>query len=79
MLQSSVSTSRAIPTVAEIMDDRARTLADLVVILEEVGSEHALVGGLAVGFHGRAATIDVDLLVPLGKLAGLSRALGARG
>jgi hypothetical protein len=62
------------------MDDRAKMLGELRVVLEEVGSEHALVGGLAAGYHGRSrATIDVDLLVPGAKLNKLARALEARG
>jgi hypothetical protein len=64
----------------EIMDDRARTLAELKVILTAVGSDHALVGGLAAGHHGRErATIDVDLLVPGKRLAPLAQALESRG
>jgi hypothetical protein len=64
----------------ETMDERARTLADLSAILEEVGSDHALIGGIAVGYHGRLrATVDVDLLVPRGKLDALARALRNRG
>jgi hypothetical protein len=52
-----------IPGVAyhalETLDDRARTLAELSVIF---GSAHALIGGIAVGYHGRLrATVDVDL------------------
>jgi hypothetical protein len=44
-------------------------LAELSAILVEVGSDHALIGGLAVGYHGRLrATIDVDMLVPRAKL-----------
>lgn len=43
-------------------------------------SEHALIGGIAAGYHGRLrATIDVDLLVPRSKLVGIGRALQARG
>jgi hypothetical protein len=64
----------------ETMDERARTLAELSVILEEVGSDHAVIGGIAVGYHGRLrATVDVDMLVPRGKLASLAHALRARG
>jgi hypothetical protein len=62
------------------MDARTRTLADLMEALREVGGDHALVGGLAVGYHGRPrATIDVDLLVPRRTLKPLVRALKARG
>jgi hypothetical protein len=64
----------------ETLDERARTLAELSVILAEVGSDHALIGGIAVGYHGRLrATVDVDLLVPRGKLDPLAQALRARG
>lgn len=64
----------------EIMDDRARTVAELGEVLDEVGSEHALVGGLAVGLYGRPrATIDVDLLVPRAKIAAIASALERRG
>ena len=64
----------------ETLDDRARTLAELSEILEEVGSEHVLIGGLAVGYHGRLrATVDVDLLVPRAQLGALAAALTARG
>jgi len=64
----------------ETLDARARTLAELSEILAEVGSDHALIGGIAVGYHGRLrATVDVDLLVPRSKLASLARALQARG
>lgn len=63
----------------ETLDDRARTLAELSEILAEVGSNHALIGGIAVGFHGRLrATVDVDLLVPRANLEALARALRAR-
>jgi hypothetical protein len=62
------------------LDERRRTLAELSEILVEVGSEHALVGGLAVGYHGRLrATVEVDLLVPRDQLAPLARALERRG
>jgi hypothetical protein len=64
----------------ETLDERARTLAELSVILTEVGSDHALIGGIAVGYHGRLrATVDVDLLVPRGKLGPLAQALQSRG
>lgn len=62
------------------MDDRAKMLDELRGVLAEVGADHALVGGLAVGYHGRErATVEVDLLVPRRKLAGIARALEARG
>ena len=64
----------------ETMDERAQMLGELSEVLREVGADHALVGGLAVGYHGRLrATIDVDLLVPLAKLDELAVALAARG
>jgi hypothetical protein len=54
-------------------------LAELSVILAEVGSDHAVIGGIAVGYHGRLrATIDVDMLVPRDKLEALAQALRAR-
>jgi len=64
----------------ETLDDRAQTLAELSEILTEVGSDHALIGGIAVGYHGRLrATVDVDMLVPRAKLDSLARAFQARG
>lgn len=64
----------------ETLDERARTLAELSVILTEVGSDHAVIGGIAVGYHARLrATVDVDMLVPRGKLGPLADALRARG
>jgi hypothetical protein len=55
-------------------------LAELSVILTEVGSDHAVIGGIAVGYHGRLrATVDVDMLVPRDKLEALAHALRARG
>lgn len=64
----------------ETLNERARTLAELSVILAEVGSDHAVIGGIAVGYHGRLrATVDVDMLVPRGKLDALAYALRARG
>jgi hypothetical protein len=64
----------------ETLDERGKMLGELAGVLAEVGAEHALVGGLAVGYHGRVrATVDVDLLVPGRKLKSLARALEARG
>jgi hypothetical protein len=64
----------------ETLDARARMLVELSEILAEVGSDHALIGGIAVGYHGRLrATVDVDLLVPRKKLSSLARALQSRG
>ena len=49
------------------------------MILAEVGSDHALIGGIAVGYHGRLrATVDVDMLVPRDKLASLATAFRTR-
>src|SRR5438128_2039944 len=64
----------------ETLDERAKMLGELAGVLAEVGAEHALVGGLAVGYHGRVrATVDVDLLVPGRKLKSLATALEGRG
>jgi hypothetical protein len=63
----------------ETLEERARTLAELSVILAEVGSDHVVIGGIAVGYHGRLrATVNVDLLVPRAKLEDLAHALRAR-
>jgi hypothetical protein len=49
----------------EVMDDRAEDLQVVLDILEDVGADCTLIGGLAVGYHGyQRATIDVDMLVP---------------
>ena len=62
------------------MNERAQTLGELSTILAEVGSDHAVIGGIAVGYHGRLrATVDVDMLVPRAKLEDLAHALRARG
>ncbi len=75
-----VSAVPVVKTYYEVMDDRAEMLGHLKSVLEEVGADHALIGGIAAGFHGRPrATIDVDFLVPGRKLAPLARALEARG
>jgi hypothetical protein len=67
-------------TTWEVMDQRARMLAVLSDVFAEIGSEHALVGGLAVGYHARMrATVDVDVLVPRRKIGRIARALEARG
>lgn len=64
----------------ETLDDRARTLAELTEIFAEVGSDHVLIGGIAVGHHGRLrATVDVDMLVPRVRLGPLARAFEQRG
>lgn len=67
-------------TTWEVMDERAAMLGVLMEVCAEVGSNHALIGGIAVGYHSRVrATVDVDLLVPKGKLARIAKALTARG
>ena len=64
----------------ETLEDRARTLAELAEIFDEVGSDHALIGGIAVGYHARRrATIDVDMLVPRDRLEALASAFRMRG
>jgi hypothetical protein len=42
----------------ETLDARAKTLAELSVILAEVGADHALIGGIAVGYHARLRARD---------------------
>jgi hypothetical protein len=67
-------------TTWEVMDQRAQMLAVLSEIFAEVGSDHTLVGGIAVGYHGRLrATVDVDVLVPQRKIGRIQKALVARG
>jgi hypothetical protein len=69
-----------IRTYYEIMDERSQMLAELAGVLKEVQSDHALVGGLAVGYHSRPrATIDVDMIVPRRKLKLIAAALRRRG
>ncbi len=64
----------------ETLDERARSLAELTEIFNEVGSDHALIGGLAVGYHARKrATIDVDMLVPRERLDILAGVFRGRG
>lgn len=64
----------------ETLEARARTLAELAEIFAEVGADHALIGGIAVGYYARKrATEDVDLLVPRGRLDALAAAFTARG
>jgi hypothetical protein len=75
-----VSEPRPVRHLVEILDERARTLRELTDVLAAVGSEHVLIGGLAVGFHGRPrATLDVDLLVPGKSLVDVREALEGRG
>lgn len=77
---SIVDAVRVIEHPVETLEARARTLALLAEIFAEVGSDHALIGGIAVGFHARKrATEDVDILVPRVKLDALEGVLVARG
>lgn len=67
-------------TTWEVMDERAAMLSVLTEVLAQVEADAVLVGGLAVGYHGRLrATIDVDLLVPKRKMGRIVKALEARG
>src|SRR5690348_12737457 len=67
-------------TTWEVMDERAQMLGVLMEVCAEVGSKHALIGGIAVGYHSRVrATVDVDLLVPKAKMGKLAKSLEARG
>ena len=62
------------------MEERAKTLRELVDVLTAVGSDHVLIGGLAVGYHGRPrATLDIDLLIPGKKLIDVREALEGKG
>jgi hypothetical protein len=71
---------RAVLHLVEILEERAQTLRELVDILAAVGSDHVLIGGLAVGYHGRPrATLDIDLLIPGKKLVEVREALEAKG
>jgi hypothetical protein len=66
--------------LVDILEERAKTLRELADVLAATGSEHVLIGGLAVGYHGRPrATLDVDLLVPGKKLIDVREALEAKG
>lgn len=65
---------------SELMEKNARTLAALLEALAEVGSPHALIGGLVAGYYGKGrATVDVDLLVPKRFMKRLRAALERRG
>lgn len=67
-------------TTWEVMDERAAMLAVLSEVLAAVESDSVLVGGLAVGYHGRLrATVDVDLLVRKRKIGRIAKELAARG
>lgn len=71
---------RSVLHLVDIMEERAKTLRELVDIFAAVGSDHVLIGGLAVGYHGRPrATLDIDLLVPGKKLIDVREALEAKG
>jgi hypothetical protein len=66
--------------LVDILEERAKTLRELADVLAAVGSDHVLIGGLAVGYHGRPrATLDVDLLIPGKKLVDVREALEAKG
>jgi hypothetical protein len=55
-------------------------LGVLLDVLAEVGAEHCLVGGIAVGYHSRPrATVDVDMLIPQRKSKPIAEALERRG
>lgn len=65
---------------SELMDRNARTLGALLDALTEIGSRHALMGGLVAGYYGKGrATVDVDLLVPKRYMKRLQAALERRG
>jgi len=75
-----VAATRSVLHLVEILDERAKTLRELVDVLSAIGSEHVLIGGLAVGYHGRPrATLDIDLLIPGKLLADVRAALEAKG
>ena len=62
------------------MGERAKTLREVVDVLTAVGAEHVLIGGLAVGYHGRIrATLDIDLLIPGKSLLDVRSALEGKG
>ena len=55
-------------------------LAELAEIFAQVGADHALIGGIAVGYYARKrATEDVDMLVPRDRLDALAAAFTTRG
>jgi hypothetical protein len=67
-------------TTYEVMDQRAAMLGVLLEVLAEVGAEHCLIGGIAVGYHSRPrATIDVDMLIPARSSMRIAQALERRG
>jgi hypothetical protein len=72
--------TRRVLHLVDIMEERAKTLRELVDVLSAVGSDHVLIGGLAVGYHGRPrATLDIDLLIPGKNLVEVREALEAKG
>jgi hypothetical protein len=72
--------TRPVLHLVDILGERAKTLRELGDVLGATGSDHVLIGGLAVGYHGRPrATLDVDLLIPGKKLIDVREALEAKG
>lgn len=72
--------ARAARYYTEIMDDRAYDLQTVLDLLRDVGARYALIGGLAVGYHGhQRATVDVDMLVPSRFLKRIGKAARGRG
>lgn len=75
-----VDAVRAAEHPLETLDARAQMLAELSEILTEVGADHALIGGIAVGYHARKrATVDVDMLVARDRLDVLADEFARRG
>jgi hypothetical protein len=71
---------RPVQHLVDIMAERAKTLGEVIDVLSAVGAEHVLIGGLAVGYHGRIrATLDIDLLIPGKSLLDVRAALEAKG
>jgi hypothetical protein len=62
------------------MSGNKRVLADLLASLTAAGATHALIGGLAAGYHGKArATVDVDMLIPRRAATAVREELERRG
>jgi hypothetical protein len=62
------------------MDERAAALSAVEAMLAGTRVEHVLIGGLAVGHHGRErATLDVDMLVSRQRLVALKKIVEAHG
>jgi hypothetical protein len=75
-----VPSIRPVRHLVEILDERAKTLREVGDVLSAVSSDHVLIGGLAVGYHGRPrATLDIDLLIPGKKLLDVRAGLEAKG